>query len=263
MSLKTVLRTGNTGYSIPSDLFMNFPGSHKKVWKLWAWLINALKYIWQIIRQTTRGKNISSKGGKKVRSLLAKLLNVSNRGTFGFVRIKEVDGLLGAARNEEEKWFCGVSELMDGSGRLREACVWHGRILQAGEGWFIGLMLPVKVLTASVRHLLGRDSASSPVRCPQNWTSVIPTRGREAFAGHGPRRGYAARGSGGGSLRLCRFWGRCRFASLPPNFPRAKPLPAFLYGLCPCRKKLVSLIFQSLVRKKEKLSREGSAGWDF
>lgn len=35
---------------------MNFPGSHKKVWKLWARLINALKSIWQIIRQTTRGK---------------------------------------------------------------------------------------------------------------------------------------------------------------------------------------------------------------
>lgn len=30
---------------------MNFPGSHKKVWKLWVWLVNVLKCIWQIIRQ--------------------------------------------------------------------------------------------------------------------------------------------------------------------------------------------------------------------
>ena len=53
-------------YSFPSDLFLSFPGSHKKVWKLWAWLINVLKHIWQIIRQTTRGKNISSRGKKYV-----------------------------------------------------------------------------------------------------------------------------------------------------------------------------------------------------
>lgn len=88
-------------------------------------------------------------------------------------------------------------------------------------------------------------------------------RRREALAGYGPRRGYAARGSGVGSARLPGFWGRCGFASLPPHFPRAKPPRAFLYGLFPCRKMLVSLIFHSLVRKKEKLSREGSAGWDF
>lgn len=136
---------------------MNFPGSHKKVWKLWAWLINALKYIWQIIRQTTRGKKIYQAGGKKICSLLGKLLDVSNRGTFGFVRIKDVDGLLGAAQNAEEKrlWpLRGVPELTDGSGRWREACARHGRILQAGRGCFIGLVFPVKVLMASLRQLL-------------------------------------------------------------------------------------------------------------
>lgn len=42
-----------------------------------------------------------------------------------------------------------------------------------------------------------------------------------------------------------------------------KPLSAFLYELFPYRKRLVSLIFHSLVRKKEKLSREGSTGWGF
>lgn len=65
------------GYSISSDLVMNFPGSHKKVWKLWTWLINVLKYTWQIIRQTTRGKKYI-KCVKKIYSLLGELLNVSN-----------------------------------------------------------------------------------------------------------------------------------------------------------------------------------------
>lgn len=80
---------------------MHFP---QNLWKLWAWLINVLKCIWQIIRQTTRGKKYI-KWGKKLWSLLGQLLNVSNRGTFGFVRIKDVEGLLGAAQNVEEKWL--------------------------------------------------------------------------------------------------------------------------------------------------------------
>lgn len=65
---------------------MNSPGSHKKVWKLWAWLINALKSIWQIIRQTTRGKIYQV--GEKICSLPGKLLSVLNQGTFGHIRIK-------------------------------------------------------------------------------------------------------------------------------------------------------------------------------
>lgn len=46
-------------------------------------------------------------------------------------------GSWGAAQNAEEKRLSplrGVSELMDGSGRLREARSRHGRTLQAGEG---------------------------------------------------------------------------------------------------------------------------------
>lgn len=71
-----------------------------------------------------------------------------------------MDGLLGAAQNEEEKRLSplrGVSELMDGSGWLCEACARHGWILQAGRGWFVGLVFPVKVLTALVLQLLDTD----------------------------------------------------------------------------------------------------------
>jgi len=90
------------------------------------------------------------KQGKKICSLLGKLLNVSDRGMFGFVEIKEVDGLLGAAQNVEGKRLSplhGVSELTDGSGRLRGACGWRGRILQACSH-------------SSVRQLSGMDLAS-------------------------------------------------------------------------------------------------------
>lgn len=79
-------------------------------------------------------------GGKKKWSLLGKLLNVSNRGTFGFVRIKDVEGLLGAAHNVEERWFlplCGISELIHESGQFGEACAQHGQTPRAGQGWFI------------------------------------------------------------------------------------------------------------------------------
>lgn len=82
----------------------------------------------------------------------------------------------------------------------------------------------------------------------------------EVFAGYSPRRGYTARGSGGSSVWPCGFEGRRGFAPLPPNFPQTKLL---LYGKSLHRKTLVSFIFHSLVRKKEKLSREGSRGWDF
>lgn len=92
----------NVTASLAVSPFMNFPGSHKKVWKLWARLINALKYIWQITRQTTRGKK-NYQVGEKICSLLGKLLKVLHRGTFGFVRMKDLDGLLEAAQNVEEK----------------------------------------------------------------------------------------------------------------------------------------------------------------
>lgn len=76
------------------------------------------------------------KWGKNVCSLLGKVLNVSNRGTFGFVRIKDVVGLLGAAQNADEKRlspFHRVSELVGGCDWWCEACAQHGQILWAGS----------------------------------------------------------------------------------------------------------------------------------
>lgn len=85
-------------------------------------------------------------------------MNVSDRGTFGFVGIKDVEGLLEAAQNVEEKWLsplCGISELVDGSGQFGEACAQHGQTLQAGQGWFI--RVPLEGAHSSVLQLLGRD----------------------------------------------------------------------------------------------------------
>lgn len=135
-------------------------------------------------------------------------MNVSNRGTFGFIRIKDVDGLLGAAQNAEEKRLSplrGVSELMDGSGRLREACARHGRILRAGEGCFAAHLFSVKMLTASVRQPLVTDFSFLTCEMPAKLDRLYPHRRREAFAGYGLRRGDAARGSGVSSVWLCGF----------------------------------------------------------
>lgn len=49
-----------------------------------------------------KGKKIYQVG-EKICSLLGKLLKVLYRGTFGFVRMKDLGGLLGAAQNVEEK----------------------------------------------------------------------------------------------------------------------------------------------------------------
>lgn len=115
--------------------------------------------------------------GGKICSLLGKLLNVLNGGMFGFVSVQDVDGLLEAAQNEEEKQLLplhGVSEVMDGSGQLHKACAGSfGK--EGGNTRFIDLVFPMKVLTASDGQLLGMDSASSPAKLDRlHWTSFIP-----------------------------------------------------------------------------------------
>lgn len=175
-----------------------------------------------------------------------------------------MEGLLGAAQNVEEKWLsplCGISGLMDGSGQFDEACAWRGQTPQAGQGWFI--RVPLEGAHSSVQQLsvgISFLTCETPIKLYHLYSLWL----REAFAGYIPRKGYAVRGSSDNSVWSCEFWGRLWFcSSTPPNFLHAKPFRALLHGLFPYRKIFVSLIFHRLVRKKEKLSREGSTGWNF
>lgn len=98
---------------------------------------------------------------------------------------------------------------MAGSRRLSKACARHGWILQAGDGWFVGLVF--LVLTALGWQLSGTGSASSPVRCLQGWTGFIPTgagkRWQDTAPGGVLLRGAAAVALSGvlvlGKMRVC------------------------------------------------------------
>lgn len=192
------------------------------------------------------------KRGKKLWSLLGKLLNVSNRGTFGFVRIKDVEGLLGAAQNVEEKWLsalCGISELMDGSGQFCEACARRGQALQAGQGWFTA----PEGAPSSVRQLLGQETPIKLYQLHSLWS-------REAFAGHVPRN--AVRGSSNNSVWPCEFWGRCGFAPLPHQTSCIGNLSVPSYtGFSRVGKYLSLSSFTALLEKRKSfLGREVQAG---
>lgn len=150
--LVTALSTGNT-LQHPQRSVRAFPWKPQKGLEA-VGMANKCVKVYLANNQTDHKGKKYIKRGKKLWSPLGKLLNVSNRGMFGFVRIKDVEGLLGAAQNVEEKWLlplCGICELMDGSGQFGEPCAQHGHTPQAGQGWFI--RVPLEGAHSSVRQL--------------------------------------------------------------------------------------------------------------
>lgn len=173
-----------------------------------------------------------------------------------------MEGVLGAAQNVEEKWLsplCGISELMDGSGRFGEACAWHGQTPQAGQGWFI--RVPLEGAHSSVQQLLVGISfltCETPIKLYHLYSLWL----RQAFAGYIPRKGYAVRGSSDDSVWSCEFWGRCGFAPLPcqTSYMRNLSLPSYT-GFSRIGKYLSLSSFIGLLEKRKSfLGREVQAG---
>lgn len=120
-------------------------------------------------------------------------MNVSNQGTFGFIQIKNVSGLLGAAQKVEEKRLLHphrVLGLMEQMGWLRRASV-GARLCMFGDG----------------------RSVPSPALFPYKKMLVSLSSGSSFIALLGKRKGFLGREVQVGIFNFC---AALSFSSPPP-----------------------------------------------